>query len=118
MTNEEAIFCERSYLGETNCRACAYYGTDTCKSRETHKMAIKALQIKPYEDAISKTIIKALENLLTECGNIWYFHVDDNDYQLTQLINELKNETEAGKKFQKNVCSLITVYLMKFGGKE
>lgn len=44
MTREEAIFCEKSYMGETNCIDCKYYGTDTCKSRETHKMAIKALE--------------------------------------------------------------------------
>ena len=44
MTNEEAIFCEKSYIGETNCVDCKYYGTDTCKSRESHKMAIKALE--------------------------------------------------------------------------
>ena len=43
MTREEAIFCEKSYLGETKCTDCKYYGTDTCKSRESHKMAIKAL---------------------------------------------------------------------------
>ncbi len=43
MTIEEAIFCEKSYIGETSCKDCKYYGTDTCKSRESHKMAIKAL---------------------------------------------------------------------------
>ena len=116
MTREEAIFCERSYLGETNCRACAYYGTDTCKSREAHKMAIKALQIKPCEDAISRTIVEALENLLNECGDMGHFRVGDNKYQLTQLITELKNGTDVGKEFQTNVCSLIIIYLMKFGG--
>ena len=44
MTIEEAIFCERSYIGETNCIDCKYYGTETCQSRESHKMAIRALQ--------------------------------------------------------------------------
>jgi hypothetical protein len=44
MTVEEAIFCEKSYIGETDCADCKYYRTDTCKSRESHKMAIKALE--------------------------------------------------------------------------
>lgn len=54
MTKEEAIFCEKSYIGETNCVDCKYYGsvgegeeipyTEACHSRETHKMAIKALE--------------------------------------------------------------------------
>lgn len=44
MTKEEAIFCEKSYLGETNCTNCKYYGTNTCRSRESHRMAIKALE--------------------------------------------------------------------------
>jgi hypothetical protein len=44
MTREEAIFCEKSYIGETNCTDCKYYDTDTCKSRESHRMAIKALE--------------------------------------------------------------------------
>lgn len=44
MTREEAIFCEKSYIGETNCTDCKYYGTETCKSRESHRMAIKALE--------------------------------------------------------------------------
>lgn len=43
MTNKEAIFCEKSYIGETNCVDCKYYGTDTCLSRESHKMAVEAL---------------------------------------------------------------------------
>ena len=44
ITKEEAIFCEKSYMGETDCVDCKYYATDTCKSREIHKMAIKALE--------------------------------------------------------------------------
>lgn len=44
ITKEEAIFCEKSYLGETDCGDCKYYTTDICKSRENHKMAIKALE--------------------------------------------------------------------------
>ena len=44
MTNEEAIFCEKSYIGETNCTDCKYYIADTCLSIESYKMAVKALE--------------------------------------------------------------------------
>ena len=57
MTREEAIFCEKSYIGETNCVDCKYYGTDTCQSRESHKMAIKALEQEPCEDTISRQAV-------------------------------------------------------------
>jgi hypothetical protein len=52
MTREEAIFCEKSYIGESNCTDCKYYGTETCQSRESHKMAIKALEQEPVLDKI------------------------------------------------------------------
>ena len=61
MTREEAIFCEKSYIGETNCTDCKYYGTETCQSRESHKMAIKALEQEPidyktqYENYLKKS---------------------------------------------------------------
>ena len=67
MTNEEAIFCEKSYLGETNCVDCKYYGTDTCKSRESHKMAIAALKAQPCEDCVSReAVLSALSELTHE----------------------------------------------------
>lgn len=56
MTREEAIFCEKSYIGETNCTDCKYYSTETCQSRESHKMAIKALEQEPVLDKIKAEI--------------------------------------------------------------
>ena len=65
MTREEAIFCEKSYIGETDCADCKYYGTDTCESRESHKMAIKALEQEPCEDAISRrAAYEIVDNML------------------------------------------------------
>ncbi len=61
MTKEEAIFCEKSYIGESNCTDCKYYGTETCQSRESHKMAIKALeqeQGKPMVEIDLYSVIK------------------------------------------------------------
>jgi hypothetical protein len=59
MTREEAIFCEGTYLGENNCVNCKYYATDTCESRESHKMAIEALKLIP-DNATNGDVIKAL----------------------------------------------------------
>ena len=58
MTREEAIFCEKTYIGENRykCKDCKYYGTDTCKSREAHKMAVRALEQEPCEDAIRQLL--------------------------------------------------------------
>lgn len=58
MTKEEAIFCEKSYIGETNCTDCKYYGTETCLSRESHRMAVKALEQEPCENCISFEAVK------------------------------------------------------------
>lgn len=58
MTKEEAIFCEKSYIGETNCTDCKYYGTNTCQSRTSHRMAIKALEQEPCDDCISRKHIQ------------------------------------------------------------
>ena len=67
MTKEEAIFCEKSYIGETNCTDCKYYIADTCLSRESHKMAIKALEQDSILDKI-RVEIKAQEKWLAEAG--------------------------------------------------
>ena len=67
MTKEEAIFCEKSYIGETNCTDCKYYIADTCLSRESHKMAIKALE----QDSIlseARAKIEEQEKWLSEAG--------------------------------------------------
>lgn len=56
MTKEEAIFCEGTYLGENNCIDCKYYATDTCESRESHKMAIEALKAEPRWIPVSKRL--------------------------------------------------------------
>lgn len=70
MTKEEAIFCEKSYIGETNCTDCNYYGTDTCQSRVSHKMAIKALEQEPSEDCVSRRKLEKLKK--------WRFSYDNN----------------------------------------
>jgi hypothetical protein len=73
MTLDEAIFCEKSYIGETNCKDCKYYGTDTCKSRQSHKMAIKALE---QQDRIIQIL-------------------DDYDLEAWEVLEMIKEEVRA-----------------------
>lgn len=62
MTIEEAIFCEKSYIGETNCTDCIYYQLEACRSREAHKMAVKALEQESCDDCISRQeILREIE---------------------------------------------------------
>ena len=56
ITKEDAIFCEKSYIGETNCIDCKYYATDACISRESHRMAVKALEQELILDKIKEEV--------------------------------------------------------------
>ena len=116
MTIEEAIFCERSYIGETNCIDCKYYGSETCQSRESHKMAIKALQqqLKMGNNLINvdrlKKKIQSYQSIYDSyCENVgkgdfWGGHTSE-DYDTSSgkatacdvilgFINELQVESE------------------------
>ena len=94
MSREEAIFCEKSYIGETNCTDCKYYGTDTCQSRESHRMAVKALEQEPILDKIRAEIEQYQSD----------YDVHGTEYDRTawkafnrclQIIDKYKAETEA-----------------------
>ena len=69
MTIEEAIYCMKSYLPDTNsyteCKKCKYYkskmdarGCYLCQSSEAHKMAIRSLEAwqKVKEDIAIKSL--------------------------------------------------------------
>ena len=53
-----------------------------------------------------------------EYDNMGLFHINNKDYSIAQLIEELKNGTEVGECFKNNVYKLTLTYLMKFGGDE
>ena len=96
MTREEAIFCEKSYMGETNCTDCKYYGTETCKSRESHRMAIKALEKEPILDKIRAEIEALIEwhdcPIEYDNGNdAWYREACN---QALKIIDKYKAESE------------------------
>lgn len=86
MTIDEAIFCEKSYIGETNCVDCKYYGTEICQSRESHRIAVKALESTAKNvsdvDCISrKQAINAFTDLLPNMGY--------NKKAITEILQEL-----------------------------
>ncbi len=107
MTREEAIFCEKSYIGETNCTDCKYYGTNTCQSRESHRMAIKALEQEPFinKPCISKGVCEhdkqmVLDKIRAEIEAKCCITVGrENDAAITlhdvfEIIDKYRAETE------------------------
>ena len=107
MTREEAIFCEKSYIGETNCTDCKYYGTETCKSRESHRMAIKALEQEPFinKPCIAQPVchedkIKVLDKIRVEIEQKCCITVGkENDpaitlYGVFEIIDKYRAESE------------------------
>lgn len=97
MTREEAIFCEKSYIGETNCTDCKYYGTETCQSRESHKMAVKALEQEVVFDEI-RAEIKALSPEPTAYDVVDGNPIKDAVWEIIadvlQIIDKYKGESE------------------------
>lgn len=99
MTREEAIFCEKSYIGETNCVDCKYYGTDTCLSRESHRMAIQALEQEPIIDKIRAEI----EQLRLHKAE---FLTNDNrvcidSQEVLNVIDKYKAESDSQESIEK-----------------
>ena len=95
MTREEAIFCEKSYIGETNCTDCNYYGTETCLSRESHRMAVKALEQEPILDKINK-----MKSEIADSLEFWDYSPNNNPLArdmletLTNFWGDIRSEEE------------------------
>jgi hypothetical protein len=90
MTREEAIFCEKSYIGETDCRDCNYYGTNTCKSKEAHKMAVKALEQESVLDKVRAEIENLEEGISSDLNDRPLVYKDE----VLQIIDKYRTETE------------------------
>lgn len=90
MTKEEAIFCEKSYIGETNCTDCKYYIADTCLSRESHKMAIKALE----QDNILDKIRAEIEALPKTYPFVNHFDMYVKVSDVEKIIDKYKERKE------------------------
>lgn len=61
-------------------------------------------------------VLQGLENMkeYDEHGNGLQYSVNDIDYTVDQIIEEIKNETEVGKEFSQNVYDIILTYMGKF----
>jgi hypothetical protein len=90
MTKEEAIFCEKSYIGETSCIDCKYYITDTCSSRESHKMAVKALE----QDSILDKVRAEIEALPKTYPFVNHFDTYVKEDDAKRIIDKYKAESE------------------------
>jgi hypothetical protein len=90
MTKEEAIFCEKSYIGETSCIDCKYYITDTCSSRESHKMAVKALE----QDSILDKVRAEIEALPKTYPFVNHFDTYVKEDDVKRIIDKYKAESE------------------------
>ena len=125
MTIEEAIFCERSYIGETNCIDCKYYGTETCQSRESHKMAVKALeqQLKMGNNLINvdrlKKKIQSYQSIHDSyCENVakgdfWAGHTSDH-YDICSGKYVLDIRLNNGRKIYPRICLYFPFYFSSF----
>ena len=116
MTKEEVIFCEKSYIGETNCTDCNYYGTDTCQSRVSHKMAIKALEQEPSVDCASR---KAVDTLSKELVHTTRDKADFicNFWERLQKLPPVTPTRKKGKWIENNkgvmICSCCNTWFPK-----
>jgi hypothetical protein len=63
-------------------------------------------------------VIMSLEDLKEEYHSCGDFLVNNELYSIDDIIIELKNGTELGEKFRKNVLKMVLTYMMKFGGDE
>lgn len=90
MTKEEAIFCEKSYIGETNCTDCKYYGTETCKSRESHKMAIKALE----QESVLEKIRSEIERIAKDYDKFADYRRIQGLWIALDIIDKYKTKSE------------------------
>ena len=61
-------------------------------------------------------ILSAMEEIVKEYGNQGEFTINGQRFTTDELLNELRNETQAGFEFRKQVAEMIITYLMKFRG--
>lgn len=62
-------------------------------------------------------VLYSLEKMLEECGeskDSYFYIYDGKKIKVSQMITELENDTEIGKKFRDEVYKTIISYLMKF----
>lgn len=62
-------------------------------------------------------VLFSLKEMVRECGeskDSYFYMYDGEKIKASQMITELENDTEIGKKFRDEVYKTIISYLMKF----
>lgn len=138
MTNEEAIYCMKSYLPDNtveHCISCPYHGTRQvegnlaiCKSSEAHRMAIDALEqkAKKRRDMLIVTQEK-IDYAIESQGLSGFFNTIPNakedalDYAYECIMNHINRNYFvyiASSKIEKLVADAVLDMAEKYGYKE
>ena len=90
---------------------------------EALDMAISALkEIQQYrkigtvEECRKSVVVEAFEELINEYGVEGEFIVNNKRLSAEDLLKELKDSSEVGKEFEKEINKTIISYFMKFRG--
>jgi len=63
-------------------------------------------------------LFDSIKELKEEYHSTGEFTVNGITYSMEQMMEELKNNTEIGLEYRRNVNKMILTYMMKFGGDE
>ena len=63
-------------------------------------------------------LFDSIKELKEEYHSTGEFTVNGITYSMEQMMEELKNNTEIGLEYRRNVNKMILTYMMKFGGEE
>ena len=63
-------------------------------------------------------LFDSIKELKEEYHSTGEFTVTGITYSMEQMMEELKNNTEIGLEYRRNVNKMILTYMMKFGGDE
>ena len=63
-------------------------------------------------------LFDSIKELKEEYQSTGEFTVNGITYSMEQMMEELKNNTEIGLEYRRNVNKMILTYMMKFGGDE
>ena len=84
--------------------------------RKSDVMAVvgkqKELSLEP------NVLLDSIKELKEEYHSTGEFIVKGTTYSMEQMMEELKNNTEIGLEYRRNVNKMILTYMMKFGGDE
>ena len=138
MTNEEAIYCMKSYLPDNtveHCTNCPYYGAvqissqaSVCKSSEAHRMAIDALEQKAKKRRDMLIVNQGkIDYAIESQGLSGFFNTIPNakedalDYAYERIMSHINCNYFAyiaSSKIEKLVADAVLDMAEKYGYKE